>query len=164
MADTIAKKKLVIGWFSFSCCEDSTIMMTELLNDHYEEWLRRIDFKYVKVLKQKQPIGPMDVAFVEGAIASDEQEAELKKIRENATMLIAIGSCACTGMPSGNRNTFDEATRQEIKAIIERFNYGTKVKKLDEVVTVEKKVPGCPMNSKIFLETVDFALKEFKIP
>jgi hypothetical protein len=26
-------KRLVVGWFSFTCCEDSTILFTELLND-----------------------------------------------------------------------------------------------------------------------------------
>jgi hypothetical protein len=26
--------RLVVGWFSFTCCEDSTILLTELLNDH----------------------------------------------------------------------------------------------------------------------------------
>ena len=30
--------KLVVGWFSFTCCEDSTILFTELLNDHLDEW------------------------------------------------------------------------------------------------------------------------------
>lgn len=156
-------KKLVVGWFSFSCCEDSTIMMTELLNDHYKEWLKKIDFRYAKVLNQKRPLGPMDVAFVEGAIASEIQADEVKKIRENAKKVIAIGSCACTGMPSGNRNAFDEATKQEIKAIIEKFNYGEKVKKLEEVIPIDGKVPGCPMNSKKFIDTVVAALAEFNI-
>ena len=31
-------KRLVVGWFSFTCCEDSTILFTELLNDHFDEW------------------------------------------------------------------------------------------------------------------------------
>jgi len=154
-------KKIVIGWFSFSCCEDSSVMLTELLNEHYKEWLKIIDFKYVKILRKKRPIGPMDVGFIEGAIASKEQEDEVKKIRENAKKVVAIGSCACTGMPSGNRNAFDEATKQEIKALIEKFNYGEKVKKLEEVVEVDYKVPGCPMNNKKFLETLDIIVKEF---
>src|ERR671912_21099 len=31
-------ERLVVGWFSFTCCEDSTILLTELLNDHFDEW------------------------------------------------------------------------------------------------------------------------------
>ena len=37
-------KKLKVGWFTFTCSEDSTIMFTELMNEHYEEWFRLIDF------------------------------------------------------------------------------------------------------------------------
>lgn len=57
------KKKLRVGWFSFSCCEDSTIIFTELLNDHYKEWLDKIDFCSALVLKKKSEIKNLDVAF-----------------------------------------------------------------------------------------------------
>lgn len=138
-------------------------MLTEMLNDHYKEWLKVIDFKYVKVLRQKKAMGPMDVAFIEGAIANIDQENEVKEIRKMAKRVVAIGSCACTGMPSGMRNTFDEKTKQEIKALIEKFNFGEKVKKLEEVVTVDMKVTGCPMSEKAFLEAVSALLKEFQL-
>lgn len=36
-------RKLAFGWFSFTCCEDSTILLTELLNDHLDEWTRVVD-------------------------------------------------------------------------------------------------------------------------
>ncbi|MBI2597873.1 MAG: hypothetical protein HYW50_01620 [Candidatus Diapherotrites archaeon] len=49
----MAEKKLKIGWFSFSCCEDSSIVFSELLNDHYKEWLKLIDFKNVRLLYGK---------------------------------------------------------------------------------------------------------------
>lgn len=162
MNQSAKAKKLVVGWFSFSCCEDSTIMMTELLNDYYDEWSKVIEFRYAKILRQDKPLGPMDVAFIEGAIASAKQEKEVKKIRGLAKKVVAIGSCAVTGMPSGNRNSFDEKTKQEIKFLIERFNLGEKVKKLDEVITVDAKVPGCPMNTDLFLTAVTNILKEFK--
>ncbi len=47
------KKKLVVGWFSFTCCEDSTILFTELLNDHLDEWKKVVEFRYVRQLKTK---------------------------------------------------------------------------------------------------------------
>src|SRR3989344_4087938 len=93
-------KKLKIGWFSFSCCEDSTIVFTELLNDHFEEWSKVVDFQYVRVLRKKNKLEGLDVAFVEGAIASDREKKELLEIRKNCKKLVAIGSCACTGGPS----------------------------------------------------------------
>ena len=91
------QKKLVIGWFSFTCCEDSTIVLTELLNDHLDEWKKVIEFKHMRVLKTKNDMSNLDVAFIEGAASSEKQEEEMKKIRENAKYVVAIGACACTG-------------------------------------------------------------------
>lgn len=156
-------KKLRIGWFSFSCCEDSTIMMTELMNDHYETWRKVLDIRHAKVLQSKNWLDEMDVAFVEGAIAAPDQEAKLKRIREKAKKLVAIGACANTGMPSAHRNNFTEEQNQEIAFLLQKFRFGKKVKKLDEVVTVDERVNGCPMVEKVFLETLDRLLREFDI-
>lgn len=59
-------KKLAIGWFSFSCCEDSTIVFSELLNDHFKDWVKLVDFKHVRILKKNNSLENLDVAFVEG--------------------------------------------------------------------------------------------------
>lgn len=157
------KKKLRVGWFSFSCCEDSTIIFTELLNDHYKEWLGKIDFCSALVLKKKSEIKNLDVAFVEGAITSQKQEEKLKEIRKESKKLVAIGACACVGMPSTQRNLFDEKTNEEIKNLLIRFQYADKVRKLSEVVQVDDQVPGCPMNEDIFLQIINKYLKEFNI-
>ena len=143
-----------IGWFSFTCCEDSTIIFTELLNTHYKEWLQKIEFVHARILRRDDfaEIQPMDVAFVEGAISSDIQEQKLKNIREKTKILIAIGSCAVTGAPSNQRNFFNVENIEEIKEILDSFKYKKKVLKVSDVVLVDDMVPGCPMNEKIFLE------------
>ncbi len=156
-------KKLKIGWFSFTCCEDSTILFTELMNDHWQEWIKVLDVRHAKVLQSDNVLDELDVAFVEGAISAPDQEEKLKEIRQKSKKLIAIGACAVTGMPSAQRNEFPEEIREEINFLIERFHYGDKVKRLDEVVKIDDKVPGCPMNEKKFLEVLQQALKEFGI-
>lgn len=157
------KKKLRIGWFSFSCCEDSTIIFTELLNDHYLVWREKIEFVSALVLKKKSEIKDLDVAFVEGAITSQEQEKKLAEIRNESKKLVAIGACACVGMPSSQRNFFSEKINEEIKGDLLRFQYADKVRKLSEVVKVDDQVPGCPMDEKIFLQIIKKYLNEFKI-
>jgi sulfhydrogenase subunit delta len=157
-------KKLIVGWFSFTCCEDSTILFTELLNQHLDEWKKLVEFRHVRALKTKNSLEGLDVAFVEGAISSDSQAEELKKIRVNAKYLVAIGACACTGLPSATRNSFtDEAITEKIKCYMSTFNYSQKVKKLAEVIKIDDEVPGCPMSVPIFLETLNKYLKLFKI-
>lgn len=156
--------KLKIGWFSFTCCEDSTILLTELLNDHLEEWKKVIDFKHFKALKTNNSIEGLDVAFVEGAISSESQAEELKKIRDNCKYLVAIGACACTGQPSSSRNNFatDEINFKTAFYMC-HFDYSKDVKKIDQFVKVDDYVNGCPMNKDVFFSTMDKYLKMFKI-
>jgi coenzyme F420-reducing hydrogenase gamma subunit len=146
--------KLRVGWFSFTCSEDSTIIFTELLNKYRKEWLNRIEFVHARIFRKESEgvIKEMDVAFVEGAISSNEQEAKLKKIREKAKKLVAVGSCAVFGSPSNQRNFFNPAAISEIKPILEKFRYKEKVLKVSDVVAVDDVVPGCPMNEEIFLQ------------
>lgn len=158
------QKKLVVGWFSFTCCEDSTILFTELLNDHFDEWKKVVEFRHAKVLKTKNSMDNLDVAFVEGAISSDSQAKEVEKIRENAKYVVAIGACACTGLPSASRNQFgSEMINERIKWYMSNFDYSEKVRKLEDVIKVDDKVAGCPMNVPIFMQALDKYLKLFGV-
>lgn len=156
-------KKLAIGWFSFSCCEDSTIIFTELLNEHFEDWRRVLDFKAFRPLQKREEIKDIDVAFVEGAITSLVHEAKLKQIRAASKKLVAVGACAVAGMPSAQRNHFNEQQKAEIEAILMRFQYAPLVKKVSDVVLVDAVVNGCPMEEKTFLTILEQYLVEFGI-
>ncbi len=147
--------KLRIGWFTFTCCEDSTIMFTELLNTHWQDWKEKMEFVNARVLKTNHEIINLDISFVEGSISSDDQANKLEEIRDNSKILVAIGACACTAMPSGWRNTFDEKTKQEIAFIIDRFSHLPRVEPLSKYVKVDESVPGCPMDEKRFLDLMN---------
>lgn len=155
-------KKIKIGWFSFSCCEDSTIVFTELLNDHFEEWSKIFEFQHVRVLKSKNKLEGLDVAFVEGAIASKKDEKKLIEIRKNCKKLVAIGSCACTGGPSAQRNNFPPELEKEIEPLIKKFRMSKEVYKLEDLVQVDYKVPGCPMIEEKFFEVLEKLKEDFK--
>jgi len=146
-----------VGWFTFTCCEDNTIMFTELLNRYYKVWLPKIDFVHARIFRKEagKELTPMDIAFVEGAINSDRQAARLREIRGKAAILIAIGSCAVTGSPSNQRNAFNESQLEEIRPILKAFNYNEKTLKLSDVVTVDESVPGCPMNEQAFIDIMN---------
>lgn len=164
MDDNSQPKKLVIGWFSFTCCEDSTILLTELLNDHLDEWKKLVEFRYIHQLKTTNVIKDLDVAFIEGAISSDKQVQEVKNIRANAKYVVAIGSCACTGLPSATRNSFtDDMITDRIQSYMNTFDYGKKVRKLDEVIAVDDQVGGCPMGVPAFMEALNKYLKLFNL-
>ncbi len=160
----MAGKKLAVSWVTFACCEDSSIIFVELLNQHFFEWKEKIEFHYCRMLKNKNSsFDGSDVTFVEGAIATKEDEDELRMIREKSKKIVAIGSCACTGLPSAQRNQFDESTKREIMLIVERFGHLEKVHPVKDIVKVDYQVPGCPMDEKIFLDTLNKCFAEFGI-
>ena len=157
-------KRLAVGWFSFTCCEDSTILFTELLNDHLDEWKKVIEFRHIKALKTNNSLIGLDVAFIEGAISSEAQAKEAQQIRENARYVVAIGACACTGQPSTSRNQFaSEQINERIQWYLSHFDYGKEVKRLNEVIQVDDMVRGCPMKVSSFLQTLKKYLELFDI-
>lgn len=155
--------KLKVGWFSFTCSEDSTIVFIEIMNRKYFEWKNLVDFRYFRTLKSGGEIKDLDAAFVEGAISGDEEEEMLKEIRKHCRKLVAVGNCACIGVPSNQRNFFDKNRMDEIKPIIEKFGLKDKVRSVPEVVEVDEKVPGCPMDEEKFLAVFERLLKEFGV-
>jgi len=153
-------KKLKIGWFSFSCCEDNTIVFTEILNDHWQEWKKLLDFRYARVLQRYHEMSEFDIAFIEGAIASETHAKKVKEIRKRSKKLIAIGSCAVVGMPAGQRNSFTPEQKKRVKPILDHFASLPKVLKVSEVVKVDDQVPGCAMEPANFLKVLNRNIEE----
>ena len=139
------------------------MIFIELMNNHFFDWEKLIDFKYCKLLKEKNELKDLDVAFVEGAISTFKEEKRLKEIRKKSKRLVAIGSCAVNGSPSNQRNFFSEDTKKEIEMVLDNFGHRDKVSALNEIVTVDDNVPGCPMEEDKFLEVLNKYLKEFKV-
>lgn len=156
-------KKLRIGWFSFTCCEDSTMVWVELMNENFFKWKDLLDIRHARVLRRNNELADLDVAFVEGAITTEGDARKLRAIRKNAKRLVAIGSCAINAMPAGQRNAFEEGLKEEISFLVKRFKQTDKVRSLKEIVAVDAEVPGCPMEEGLFLGVLDRYLKEFGV-
>lgn len=160
VAEETPSPKIRLGWFAFSCCEDNTVIMTEIMNDHWQEWKRLFEFRHVRIMKSINILDELDIAFVEGAITSDEHVDKLKEIRAKSKLVVAIGACALVGMPSGQRNNFNEKQKAEIEFLLARFASLPKVLKVSDVVKIDAEVPGCPMEPSKFLEVVNAAVAE----
>ncbi len=154
--------RIKVGWFSFSCCEDNTVVMTEVMNDHWQEWKKLFDFRHARVMKSHNVLDELDIAFIEGAIASEEHEKKLLEIREKSKKLVAVGACAIVGMPAGQRNTFTPEQNAEIQYLIARFAALPRVLKVSDVVKVDAEVPGCPMEPTTFLAVVNKLVNELQ--
>jgi NAD-reducing hydrogenase small subunit len=110
-----------------------------------------------------------DIGIVEGAVATKEDEENLRKMRENCKILVAIGDCACFGGITSYRNLFEkEEVLSRVFIESESTEKGKipqskfvpplleKVKPANAIVNIDCYIPGCPPNAKAIL----YALKE----
>ncbi|HPD45565.1 MAG TPA: hypothetical protein P5279_04665 [Anaerohalosphaeraceae bacterium] len=144
-----------VAIFDFACCEGCQLQIVNL----EEEILDLIGA--VDVVEWREGMSEQsdqyDIAIIEGSITRPEDESRLKKIRDKAKALIAIGACATTGGVNKLKNNFD---LEEVKRCV----YGDAAsmphlatgptKAVDEVVKVDYKVHGCPMDRGEFTYVV----------
>ncbi len=98
---------------------------------------------------------PLDIVFVEGSVVQPEDEQMLKKLRERAKLLVAMGTCAVWGGLPAMKN---EIPRDEMK----RKVYGPEGKVFDVIsaqplsnfVKVDLAISGCPIEKEQLLQAV----------
>lgn len=118
--------------------------------------MKAVDFVRSPVLIDEKDYPQADIGLVEGAVRNEHDRQALKKMREKVKTLIAFGSCAVYGGPSGVGWLHE---RQEIMDQVYRkgpTNSGSEwpdenavplensVLPIDEVVPVDIYLPGCP--------------------
>jgi F420-non-reducing hydrogenase small subunit len=180
MADT-TKPQVAFYWCA-SCggCEEAIVDLAEDILGVVDAvdivlWPVALDFKRADL--EARPDRSIAAAFVNGAIRTSEQEEMAMLLRRKSQVLIAFGACAHLGGIPGLANLWDRET------IFEQ-TYGTApsvanpegtrpqeswtgnghatalpafrdtVRALDQVVSVDYYLPGCPPTPKIIKEAV----------
>src|SRR4030042_639781 len=144
-----------VGIFSLTCDEGCGIFLTEIFNKKLLGWLEKMDLVYFLALKNHTEAENLDVALVEGVVTSEKDLREIRKIREKAKILIAMGTCAITALPSGQRNNFNADQIAEIKGHLEKYNFLPKALALKDAVKVDDEIMGCPIDEGRFIETFE---------
>ena len=169
----MAKAQVALHWLA-SCggCEVAVVDVDEkildvvgLMDIHF--WPVALDAKYsdIKAMEDKF----LDIAIINGGVRTSEQEEHARLFRDKAKLVVAFGSCACTGGIPGlaNATTKEEILQTAYHDTASTANEaGTRpqpkwtetvtgetltlptlfeeVKPLDEVIDVDYFVPGCP--------------------
>src|SRR3990167_2490035 len=96
----MSKKKLATVWLGgCSGCHMSILDIDEKILDV----AKLADIVKSPIVDGKE-FPEVDVALVEGAVASDEHLKEIRHIRERSKILISLGDCAVTGNVAALRN------------------------------------------------------------
>ncbi len=144
----MVKKKLKISFYSFTSCEGCMMNILIWLYKNFDFFKDNFEINKMKLLTPKTSKKKDDIAIIEGAISSQEQERKVKEIREKTKIVVAIGTCAITGAPSNNRNFLKKD--EEIVKYIKKYNQLEKVKSVKEVIKVDYEVTGCPVITEEF--------------
>jgi len=145
----MSKPRLAI--FDFACCEGCQLQFVNL----EEEILDLISV--VTPVEWREAISDQseeyDIAIIEGSITRPQDAKRLRQIRERAGVLIALGSCATVGGMNKLKNNFDlEDVRQCVyaqSAGMPHLNTAP-TQAVDEVVKVDFKIHGCPIDRAEF--------------
>ena len=135
-----------------SGCHMSFLDQDELLLDI----AKRINLVYSPLADVKEFPEGVEITFVEGAVANEEQLELIREVRERTGVLVAMGDCAVTGNVTALRNAWEDGDRAALdRAYIELADVSPqipdqvpallmKARPLHEVVRVDHFIPGCP--------------------
>jgi len=154
-----------LGFFDFTGCAGCQL---EVLN--FETELVEL-IQHVDIVNFREAISERgqnyDIAFIDGAITTQSGIDRIKKIREQAKILVAMGSCACLGGVNCLKNfrPMEENLRIVYGDCAKYYNT-IPARPVSAVVPIEYELPGCPMNRYEFLKLVKSLLlgKKFELP
>jgi coenzyme F420-reducing hydrogenase gamma subunit len=167
MAEKNKKKKPVVGFFSFTCCEGCEF--TVLFLDDLMKILEKIDLQYFHLIKQKNRKVKFDLAFVEGAITTKEEAAKIAKIRAKSKFLVALGACACHGGIPAMRNFIENKELGKYTYNQKMLSDSIEAQPISSFIKVDYYMYGCPILKSEFMDFINNYLdgkliKEFEGP
>jgi len=134
-------EKVRVGIYSLSSCEGCLVQLLNL-----EDVLLEI-FGNIKIVSCRllgvEGVRKADVAIIEGAVMSKEEEERLKEIRLNSEILVAFGDCACHGGRFIVKDFGLEEAYVKVPRIGKYIAYP-----LDKFVKVDYYVYGCPVDKE----------------
>ena len=154
-----------IAFFDFACCEGCQLQVVNLEEEMFDV-VGAVDIvQFREAMTEKSD--DYAIAFVEGSITREKDIPRLKKIREQAAVLVALGACATIGGVNCMKN-FQPPDE------VRKYVYGDKAdwyetfaaRPIDAVVPVNYYIHGCPIHKAEFLKVVKSLLmgKEPEIP
>ena len=141
--------KLKIGYIHLSGCTGDLMSFTENY-DELVDLLDAVDIVYGQTLVDCWEMPKMDIVLIEGSVCLEDEHSikELKEAREKSDLLVALGSCACTGGFTVYAKGGQKAQPQHSSFLA-----------LQHLVKVDMAIPGCPpspqMIKKVILAAVN---------
>ena len=143
-------RKPRIGIFDFACCEGCQLQIVNMEEDILQLLSVINPVEWREAMSDKaDPNDRFDIAIIEGSITRDEDVEKVKKIRQRADFVIALGACATIGGVNKLKNNFgiNDVKTTVYGAAADMPHLDTApVKSVGEVIPVDHNVHGCPID------------------
>jgi len=152
-----------VAFFDFTCCEGCQLTVVDSLQTHPEllDVVEIVQFREAMSEKGEDYL----VAFIEGSCTRQSDEERLQKIRSQAAVVVALGTCAHLGGVNALKylHPLDE---------VRQYVYGDKAnwydtydaRPIESVIPVDFAIPGCPIDRDEFIACVKALLLGMKPP
>lgn len=101
----------------------------------------------------------LDIAFVEGVVATERDLEMLRQIRARTSYLVALGTCAVWGgLPAMRNDLPRELLEREVYSEALDFLDTVEARPATSFVPFEFQLPGCPIERHEFLRLIDSLL------
>lgn len=134
----------VIGVFGLTGCAGDQLVLLDCEDELLEivATMQIVDFSMIS--SDNDTASPLDIAFVEGAVSTAEDEARLRSIRERAGLLVALGTCAVWGGLARLHGEL-QVGRRDGPAGNPASDSRSGIRALHEIVRVDFRISGCPV-------------------
>jgi sulfhydrogenase subunit delta len=143
-----------VAFFDFTSCEGCQLDTLNLDAGEVLDLLAAVDIvNFREVMTERAD--NYDIAFIEGSVSRESEIPRLKKIREQAKVLIALGACACIGGINCLKNHLPMEKALDIVYGKDAKYYDTiPARPINAVVPVDYYVRGCPPITSEVLKVV----------
>ncbi|PQA85970.1 oxidoreductase [Hyphococcus luteus] len=148
----MAKPKLAV--WKFASCDGCQLSILDL-EDELLALAETVEIAYFLEASSKTVAGPYDLSLVEGSITTPHDAERIQDVRRQSHKLVTIGACATAGGIQALRNFAD--VKEFTKAVYARPDYIKTLETstpIEDHVTVDFNLRGCPVDKKQLLEVV----------
>lgn len=147
-----------VAFIEFTSCEGCQLTVIDSLQDH-PELLDAVEIvRFREAMTEKA--NDYQIAFIEGSCTRPSDEPELKAIREQADIVVALGACAHLGGINAIRNRHDlDEVRQTVYGDKADWYETYPARPISAVIDVDAAIPGCPIDKKEFITAVTHLLQ-----
>ncbi len=138
-------RRILVAQYSLTGCEGCAVNLVNVIarNPMILEYIEIVDSRIMGI--HSENIEKIDIAFIDGSVVTKHDEEVVRKVREKANTVVALGTCACIGGVNVIKDLIGHSeASQKVYLKAPNIPHLSEAKALHEVIKVDYMLPGCP--------------------